>query len=188
MAPTVTFLRHAESVGNAAVKARGEEAMKDKSLCDCGLTEKGFAQARCALDPDTLYDVIYCSPALRCRQTLLTAMPAATEVPVRVDWRLAEGRGWAEFNELAPFGDGMWPQAWDVSAAADQRPAHETIGEVARRMQQWWLAVSDEFGNTDKHILVVSHSWPIQLWASDWPEEKVKLGNAESHTFRNAAY
>lgn len=188
MAPTVIFVRHAESVGNAAVKAQGDAALNDVSLRDCGLSPAGREQTtalRSEFEGRT-FAAIYCSPARRCRETLMDIYPAAAEQSVRVDCRLAEGRGWAEFNELAILNPMEWPALWDLTRAAECRERLESIGEVSRRMQGWWIDVSDTV--TDGEILVVTHKWPIQLWARDWPEVYVEPENCKPLIFTNAAY
>lgn len=188
MAPTVIFVRHAESLGNAAVKEHGDTALNDASLCDCGLSPAGHAQAA-ALSPECTgrtFAAIYCSPARRCRETLLEIYPAAATQTVRVDCRLAEGRGWAEFNELTPLNPMEWPATWDLTHAAECRERLESIGEVSRRMRGWWIDMSDTV--TDGDILVVTHKWPIQLWARDWPEVFVEPENCKPIVFANAAY
>jgi broad specificity phosphatase PhoE len=190
MAPTVTFLRHAESIGNVMARKFGQTGLDMKQLADCGLTAEGFAQ--CAGLRERLaatdFDVIYCSPALRCRETLLYGVIGAKEAPVIVDWRLAEGRGWAEFNELTPAAEVDWPAAWDITAAADQREEKETVADVNMRTTRWWLDASDR-GDSNARILVVTHANPIQIWAAAWPEvDDLHLGNAEIHIFEDAAY
>lgn len=192
MAPTVTFLRHAESIGNVMVRKFGAIGHSMKDMEDCGITAEGFKQCEglrerlIAAD----FDVIYCSPALRCRETLLYGVVGAKEAPVIVDWRLAEGRGWAVFNELKPAAEVEWPPAWNVSAAADQRPEKETVSDVNMRMTRWWLDVSERWGaDSTARILVVTHAHPIQIWAAAWPEvEGLHLGNAEIQVFEDAAY
>ena len=188
MAPTVIFIRHAESLGNAAVKERGESALSDKSLADCGISPTGHEQAA-ALRPEfegRRFAAIYCSPARRCRETLLGIYPDTAGLPVRVDSRLAEGRGWAEFNELGPLNPTDWPPAWDLTEAADCRIENEPFHVVSIRMQLWWKGVLDTVTGGD--ILVVTHKWPILLWAQDWPEETVDPKNCQPITFWDAAY
>ncbi len=172
------------------VRKFGEIGHSMKGLEDCGITAEGFAQCDGLRERMNAadYDVIYCSPAQRCRETLIYGVIGARETPVIVDWRLAEGRGWAVFNELTPAAEVEWPAAWDVSGAADQRPAHETVEDVNKRMTDWWLAVSERWGDSQARILVSTHSWPIKIWAQAWPEEDIKLGNAEIHIFEDAAY
>lgn len=188
MAPTVIFIRHAESLGNAAVKEYSDAALNDTSLRDCGLSQIGHAQAaglRSAFTGRT-FAAIYCSPARRCRETLLEIYPAAVTQTVRVDCRLAEGRGWAEFNELTPLNPMEWPALWDLTRAAECRERLESIGEMSRRMRGWWIEVSDMV--TDGEILVVTHKWPIQLWARDWPEVFIEPENSKPIVFADAAY
>lgn len=190
MAPTVTFLRHAESIGNVMVRKFGEVGHSMKGMEDCGITAEGFEQ--CAGLRERLnaadFDVIYCSPAQRCRETLLYGVVGSREAPVIVDWRLAEGRGWAVFNELTPATEVEWPSAWNVSGAADQRPERETVADVNMRMTRWWLEVAEAHGDSERRILVVTHSHPISIWAQAWPEEDIHVGNAEIHIFEDAAY
>lgn len=192
MAPTVTFLRHAESIGNVMARKFGQTGLDMKNLEDCGITAEGFKQCdglreRLAADD---FDVIYCSPALRCRETLMYGVVGSKDFPVIVDWRLAEGRGWAVFNELTPSAEVEWPTAWDISAAADQRPPKESTDDVNTRMTGWWLAATDRWGaDSNARILVVTHAWPIKIWASAWPEvNDLHVGNAEIHIFEDAAY
>lgn len=191
MAPTVTFLRHAESIGNVMVRKFGQVGLNMKELADCELTAEGIDQCKGLRERMSAadYDAIYCSPARRCQQTLLYGVVGAREAPVVVDWRLAEGRGWAVFNELKPVAEVEWPAAWDISAAGDQRPENETVVDVNMRTTRWWLDVAHAWENTNARILVVTHSNPIKIWASAWPEvDDLHLGNAEIHIFEDAAY
>lgn len=190
MAPTVTFLRHAESIGNIMVRKFGELGHSMKGLEDCGISAEGFEQCTGLRERLSAadFDVIYCSPAQRCRETLIHGVVGAREAPVIVDWRLAEGRGWAVFNELTPVGDVEWPTAWDLSNAADQRPERETRSDMDARLSAWWLTVMGRWENSQARILVSTHSWPIRRWAATWPEEDIEIGNAEIHIFEDAAY
>lgn len=191
MAPTVTFLRHAESIGNVLARKFGQTGLSMKGLEDCELSATGIKQCNGLRERLSAgdFDVIYCSPAVRCQQTLLYGVVGAKEAPVIVDWRLAEGRGWAEFNELKPVSESDWPTAWDISAAADQRPPKESVADVNMRTTRWWLDVSGKWEDTNARILVVTHSNPISIWASAWPEvDGLHLGNAEIQVFEDAAY
>ena len=191
MAPTVTFLRHAESIGNVMVRKFGQTGLDMKTLSDCGISAEGFKQCEGLRERMSAadFDVIYCSPALRCRETLLYGVVGSKEAPVIVDWRLAEGRGWAEFNELTPAAEVEWPAAWDVTAAADQRAPKESVGDVNMRLTRWWLDVSHKWSETQTRILVVTHSNPISIWAAAWPEvDGLHVGNAEVQIFEDAAY
>ena len=180
MPTDLIFLRHAESTGNVAAKTRPETAFTDKTLVDCPLSEAGIQQilvAR-AVHQAAGYDLIYCSPAARCIQTLLGVLPEAAEMPVRVDSRLLEFRGIAEFNEL---GNPDFPPAWDLTAysATDLRKSRERQHDVEHRVVGWWVDCIKQRGEA-KRILVVTHSFVISIWAACYLEEDIRIKNCET--------
>jgi broad specificity phosphatase PhoE len=177
MPTDLIFLRHAESTGNVAAKTRPETAFTDKTLVECPLSEAGIQQtldAR-ALHQAAGYDLIYCSPARRCIQTLLGVLPESAEMPVRVDSRLLEYRGIAEFNEM---GTPDFPAAWDLNAysATDPRNPKERERDVEKRVIAWW-GDCIRGSALKKKILVVTHSFVISIWAATYPEEDVHVPN-----------
>lgn len=201
MPTSVTFLRHAESTGNVAARTRGQAGLTDPSLVDCPLTEAGLAQARAVRGTQGPFTAVWCSPALRCRQTLLEAFPEAVGWPVRIDWRLAEGRGWATFNEIALV-ESELPEPWirPYDGPVDPRAERETEGDVDRRVASWWRDVlafdsSSRAGGgatrsqaagvekAEAKILVVTHRWPIALWIATFRDVDYAPGNCEFVTF-----
>lgn len=182
MPASITFLRHAESSGNVAARTRGQAGLTDLSLVDCPLTEAGLAQARAARGTQGPFTTIWCSPALRCRQTLLEAFPEAVDLPVRIDWRLAEGRGWATFNEVAFLESDLPAPRIRPTEIADPRSERETEGDVDRRVASWWRDVL-ALERPDAKILVVTHRWPIALWISTFRDVDYAPGNCEFVTF-----
>jgi broad specificity phosphatase PhoE len=176
--PFVTFLRHGESTGNAAFMARGSLAYEDASLKDCGLTENGVAQARAVRLDGRGFDRIYCSPARRCVETLLAAIPGAADLPVIVDWRLLEGRGWAIFNEVRDVSEVAWPAAWNIEAAGDERADLESVDDVTARGRSWWF---DTYESSSR-ALVVTHGLWMSLWFAEICGQDVRFANCEART------
>lgn len=124
------------------------------------------------------FDRIYCSPARRCVETLLAAMPGAAERPVIVDWRLLEGRGWAIFNEVRDVSDVTWPAAWNIEAATDERAERESEGDVAARARGWWFDAYE----SGERILVVTHGYWLSLWFAEICGQGVEFANCEART------
>ena len=180
MPTDLIFLRHAESTGNVATKTRPETAFTDTTLIDCPLSEFGIQQTLNAWDRHRAagYDLIYCSPARRCIQTLLGVLPEAADMPVRVDSRLLEYRGIAEFNEL---GNPDFPAAWDLTAysATDLRKPRERQRDVEHRVVGWWGDCIKQRGEATR-ILVVTHRFVISIWAACYPEEDIHVKNCET--------
>lgn len=185
MPADIIFLRHAESTGNAATKTRPDTAYTDTALTDCPLSEVGIAQTLVAraVHQAAGYDLIYCSPAQRCIQTLLGVLPEAAEMPVRVDSRLLEYRGIAVFNELGPRPD--FPPAWDLTAYSetDLRKPKERERDVERRVVGWWVDCIKQHGEA-KRILVVTHSFVISIWAACYPEVDIHVKNCETYELK----
>lgn len=176
--PTFTFLRHAEATHNADNYRRGSIAYRDMVNRDAALTPKGLAQTQRALPRfvNETYDVIYCSPLRRCRQTLLGVYPAAARLPVLLDDRLMEPQGdhvcnWRiEKDELAR----TVPATWNVSDINDINPCNpghnETGAEFAARIQAWTDDVSARY--PDARILVVTH----YMWTLWWHKVHQGMG------------
>jgi broad specificity phosphatase PhoE len=168
--PTFTFLRHAEATHNADNRRRGSIAYRDMVNRDAALTPKGHTQTQLALQRfvNETYDVIYCSPLQRCRQTLLGVYPAAAQLPVRLDDRLMEPQGdhtcnWRiEKDELA----GSVPACWELAGVGALNPCspnhNENGADFAARIKAWTDEVTTRHPNA--RILVVTH----YMWSLWW--------------------
>jgi broad specificity phosphatase PhoE len=186
--PLFTFVRHAEALHNADHHARGDIAYRDPANRDAALTQVGIQQTRRELT-DT-YDIIYCSPLRRCRQTLLGIYPSACNRSVKLDDRLMEPQGDHTCNWRMEKAHLMLeiPSTWMVAGVADVNPgqqprANETAAEFRQRIREWTEEVAALYPPRTR-ILVVTHYMWTRHWFDLFHGNTVGLANCEAVTTR----
>jgi broad specificity phosphatase PhoE len=139
------------------------------------LDETGIEQVKKAKEtfPAETFDVIYCSPIRRCRQTLLAVLPEAAELPVRVDDRVIETQGFAYCNKRSGRTDviAASPPAWDFSGVAETNPFDvlkenysmdvTAMPEFCARVRDFMTYLTTTRAET---ILIVGHHDWIRTW------------------------
>jgi broad specificity phosphatase PhoE len=193
----VVFLRHAQGTHNAAAAVIGSRAYFDAAYRDATLTAEGVRQAWTVREAGRLgraedYDLIFCSPLLRCRQTLLETVPGAERFPVLLDDRLMEPQGTAICNRRAEREDlrGSVPAVWRLDGMNTVNPYDVleeggTVGEdghggFERRVRSFTgdrIALIPE----GARVLVVAHHDWIRAWFRLFEPGRgvVSLGNCE---------
>ena len=179
------FIRHAQATHNVAADLYGQNAYMDPAHRDAPLTDEGLLQTsrvRRERGADFIGSsgeltpaVIYCSPLLRCRQTLLGVIPAAEGWPVRLDDRLMEPQSHV-CNHRIERADlrRVCPSVWNLDGVAEVNPkdAPESIVARIRAFTADVLA-----RHPGQRVLVVSHFTWIQNWFRIFKKEKVEPPN-----------
>ena len=183
------FMRHGEATHNVAAWTQGVAAYQDPAYADAELTDVGLGQ--CAASGARLkelgpYNVIYCSPLRRCRNSLLSAIPDADTWPVLLDDRLMEPQGFhvcnRRRNRLTVREES--PVVWSTQAVGPINPYtgwRETEGSASANFYGRIRAFTESVvvsGAT--RVLVVSHHEWIRRWFEIYHgTEDVSPANAE---------
>jgi broad specificity phosphatase PhoE len=184
MPTTFTLLRHAQGFHNVAAATQGPIAYNDPVNQDAAITGEGIKQAT-LLQPtlgQRSYDVIICSPLLRCRQTLMHAIPTTcTEIPVLLDDWTMEPQGNHICNRRASREDLIQqvPGHWDARGVSLQNPFDipETMEKFCDRVYVSTIDMLARYPN--KRILVVAHYEWIRAWSQLFLQEDYQLDNCE---------
>lgn len=136
MPTKIYLLRHAQGLHNARPADCDLNALRtDPLFRDAVLTEVGYSQTIQLRQEfaGLKFDVIYCSPMRRCRQTLLGIKPETIDIGVILDDRLIEQPTGINIcnhrldrNEVIA----SCPAAWNVSEVHDINPFHN-MSDVA---------------------------------------------------------
>jgi len=183
----ILFVRHAQASHNADALIRGVQAYLDPVNTDAGLTGIGRDQVSTGrLDFHWKPDLIYCSPLLRCRQTLLGLYPAAAKMPVDLDDRLMEPQGSAFCNKRADreLIQKSVPPTWNLDGVNKINPFSQLEEEhmsivFHQRIRSFWTYLRTLHGSSDSTILIVSHHDWIQGWFRLFKGKEVSPTNCE---------
>jgi broad specificity phosphatase PhoE len=188
------FVRHGQATHNEDAKERGEIAYSDEKHRDAKLTDFGIAQ--CQKHAGQLhkytYDVIYCSPLRRCRETLLHVYPGARFLPVKLDDRLMEPQGTHHCNRRAEKTDlaHILPTQWDLSGVSNENPypkwdeSYEDdvgVGKTTgffQRIRNFTEDVMTRFP-PNTHILVITHHDWVRGWTREYYGTPISLYHCE---------
>lgn len=192
----LTFIRHGQARHNVDAEMRGEHAYFDPINTDAELTYVGHVQTRAAqamFPVSATFDAIYCSPSLRCRQTLMNAAGHHADAQiVYLDDRLMEPQGDAFCNKRMAREDliasTMIPAHWDLSGVSDTNPfdvlkegytsAGAGYSQFASRIADFTAYIQSRHQPGD-HILIVSHHDWIRTWFQVHLQRTVSPKNAE---------
>jgi broad specificity phosphatase PhoE len=182
MASKTTFylLRHGHAYNNIS----DEQNVSADLLADAALTDAGKEQVR-LLKPQLngfRFDAIYCSPLLRCRQTLIAGYPRSVYNDVKLDDRLLEQPyGTHICNKRVGRTElvGSVPRAWDCTKVTVENP-HRVLSKSDE------YQIVRDFGKEmlQKHrgqsLLVVSHGrWICRFLKLFHGLRNVHIGNCE---------
>lgn len=149
----IDLLRHGEPVGGQ--KYRGQT--------DDPLSDKGWAQMRTAVGDHCPWDVIVCSPLLRC-QAFAQELSVRHGVPLEVDPRWQElGFGEWEGRTAAELmaNDPQRLKCFWNDPVANTPPGGEALTAFHARIQAAW---SDLLAHhAGRHALVVAHAGTIRM-------------------------
>jgi len=188
--PHITFIRHGLAQHNVDALTRGECAYYDPINTDAALTEEGWEQAKGLTLSPSQFDVIYCSPSLRCRQTLVGALPDHGRVLLD-DW-LMEPQGDAFCNKRVDYAElvaSLPPDGlWSVTAVERENPfslldesyASGEVGhaEFVSRVRSFHDAVLATYGENDRILVVSHHDW-IRTWFREITGQNISPRNCE---------
>lgn len=186
----IYFLRHAQATHNSDAARRGDCAYFDPVNTDAALNDTGVEQVLACKYELPEYNAIYCSPLLRCRQTLIGVLPEAPNLPVRLDDRLMEPQGQAVCNKRIgrPHIISAVSPLWDLSGVGEVNPYDAvnegyspTVGVTAGftdRIRDFMNYLLDNHTD-DQRILVVSHHDWITTWFKLYSEVVVYPRNCE---------
>lgn len=179
MSTEVTFLRHAQGWHNVVSNDYNGDFANDPLFRDAELTPAGLEQ--CAARRDEFskmdFDVIYCSPMRRCRQTLLGVYPKADELNVYVDDRLIEQpTGTCSCNHRLERDEMTCSKKWDLSGVSLVNPFN-TVCDVndKRKISSFTEMIKEK--HKGKKVLVVSHGTWIYRWTEMYSINVVVLKN-----------
>ena len=184
MPTTFTLLRHAQGFHNVAAATQGPTAYNDPVNQDAAITGEGIKQATRlqATLGQRSYDIIICSPLLRCRQTLMHAIPATCiEVPVLLDDRVMEPQGNHVCNRRAGREELIWqvPDHWDARGVSWQNP-YDMPENAEKFHDRVYVSTIDMLARfPGKHVLVVAHYEWIRAWSQLFLQEDYQLDNCE---------
>ena len=200
--PYFWFIRHGQATHNVDALIRGEHAYFDPVNTDAALTKKGIQQAIEAgyfslPDADIgPFHAIYCSPSLRCRQTLHhCALEHTTRCGVQIDDRLMEPQGDAACNKRADRAElaKIVPEGWSLSGVADVNPfsvwregyslGGDGYGHFSARVRDFTEKVLRKHRFDDRVLVVSHHDW-IRTWFSEHLGQTVSPDNGAVLTAR----
>ena len=177
---TVYLLRHGHAYNNIST----EYSVSDDLLVDAALTDIGKEQTL-LLKPQLnalRFDSIYCSPLMRCRQTLIAGYPRSVYYDVKLDDRLLEqpyGTHISNKRAERSFLLSSVPRAWDCSFVSEINP-HRVLSKSDE------YQIIRDFGkellhtNRGKSVLIVSHGrWICRFLKVFCGMEKVHINNCE---------
>lgn len=173
-----TFLRHAEGVHNADARSHGPVAYTFPKNRDAPLTIEGWRQT---VERGKLIDIsefthIFCSPLLRCIQTLTGVAHSARELPVILDDRIMEPQGGDICNKRAEKSDLLIPSLWNTEKVSEVNP-----WTIEDSLHERVVAATEDIlkAYPNANILVVSHYQWIKEWFRTYKKEEVLLKNCE---------
>lgn len=146
----IFFIRHGKTEYNEQCKVMGH--------IDAPLSESGQLEAEKLAEKlkNEKFDVIFCSPLLRAKQTA-RAVNEYQRCPIFFDKRLIErdcgklsGITYAELDELKP----NW--SWVIGDNRCEQLNVETVEDMMKRVQDFANYVNEEW--SDSKVLVVAHS------------------------------
>lgn len=163
MPTTFVFVRHAEGTHNV------NNDYNNLMHKDAMLTEKGYTQINAAVSKGVpaydSFDVVYCSPMRRCRQTLMGLYPKSKLSTVIVDDKLIEqpqGQHICNKRIEKSLMEQHVPPLWDLTFVSDENPfIFDTVAD-RRRIWDFTNEVKEKF--KDKRVLVVTHCTWIHNW------------------------
>jgi len=174
----IYFVRHGETSDNINVVLTGHN--------DVSLTEKGLVQAEeVAYElKDIDFDVCYCSPLIRTRQTLEKFLQYKPNLQVIFDKRIIErdyGEVSGEHTSVCGF------NRWHRDAKIPFKN-FEAVDEVYLRAKSFYDEVRTK--HRDQRVLVVSHSGFGRVstcyfngFPADGDLDKIKISNAKALMF-----
>jgi broad specificity phosphatase PhoE len=174
-----TFLRHAEGIHNVEARLHGPVAYTFLKNRDAPLTDEGWNQTKKAngsIDI-SIFTHIYCSPSLRCRQTLLGVEPISATLSVKLDDRLMEPQGGDICNKRAEKKDLCLPAMWDIDGVSDVNPWDIDPDSLRNRV----VSITEEIRTKypESNILIVSHHQWVREWFRIYEQRDVLLRNCE---------
>lgn len=179
------FIRHGQAQHNVDFLKYGEHAYFDKKNVDAELTELGKSQAQGVYESGTLggagdYDVIFCSPLSRCRNTLLLAVPDSSSVRVLLDDRLMEPQGDCACNRRQEYTELVKnvPDSWDMTEVSSFNP-FDRLREgyqlglsgnsvFLKRVLDWGNDILERYRGC-KILVCTHHDW-IRGWFQEFQE------------------
>ena len=183
------FIRHAQAAHNADALIRGDIAYHDPIHKDSSITDLGKQQIVKGEPYTDSPDVIYCSPMLRCRQTLLAMYPTASTATVHLDDRLMETQGIAMCNRRSSLPDivNVIPQSWATAGINTENPFdhvrecysvdESVMSEFADRIRAFMTYL--EAKHRDETILIMTpHDW-IRTWFYIYKNVRISPKNCE---------
>ena len=190
----IVFLRHGQATHNAAAATAGDAAYRDAAHRNAALTGEGVRQAWSVRESGGLgrFTAVFCSPLLRCCQTLTGVIPGAERFPVRLDDRLMEPQGSAICNRRAELEEfrGVVSPLWNLEGVGCVNP-YDVLAEggtvrddghagFERRLQEFTEAVLRRQAEGSRVLVVTHHDW-IRTWFRLYEPERggVSLGNCE---------
>jgi len=186
----IYFLRHAQATHNSDAVRRGSPAYFDPVNTDAALDNTGVEQILVCKYELPTYNAIYCSPLLRCRQTLIGVLPEAPSLPVHLDDRLMEPQGQAVCNKRIglPHLISAVAPSWDISGVGEVNPFDAVnegysskVGLTAGfkdRIRAFTNSLLEEHTDDQTILIVTHHDW-ITTWFELYSETTVSPRNCE---------
>lgn len=195
--PLLWFIWHGQATHNVDALIRGEHAYFDPINTDAALTKTGIQQAIEAgyfslPDADIgPFQAIYCSPSLRCRQTLHhSALEHTKRCGVQLVDRLMEPQGDAACNKRSERTELVEtvPAGWNLSGVGEVNPfsvwregysmGGDGYGHFAARVRDFTEKILRKH-RFDERILIVSHHDWIRTWFREMLDQSVAPANCE---------
>ena len=145
----IYFVRHGQSVYNAKKIFAGQK--------DVPLNETGILQAKETAKQlkDVKFDVCFCSPLSRARQTCMEILEYHKNLDIIFDDRLKERDYGLLVDKHISFVDfNRWK--YDENSEYDKKYKIETVVSVYERVKSFLDEILDKY--KDKNILIVAHS------------------------------
>ncbi len=150
----IVLLRHCDRLGSDYCGGGSDVSLSDEGLKKASEIAPFLAGAG--------FDAVYCSPMLRCRQTVepylkLTGMPE-TEMENLREMNFGEWEN-RSYSELESSGGRLFSD-WISNPYGCAPPGGETMQDFEQRVLKSWQRISgnDRFGR----ILIVTHGGPIR--------------------------
>lgn len=173
----IYFVRHGQTDDNFNHIVQG-----NKHLNDTGIKQ---AQETALILKNQDFDICFCSPFNRTKETLNEILKYHPNLKVIYDNRLIE-RQYYELIGLAKKDVPLYEKRWDNNIVFPCDA--ETIDQVYNRVENFYNEIKEEY--KDKKILIVSHSGVARVSRAyfegkpnDNDYSKYKIKNAEVITF-----
>lgn len=172
----ITFVRHGQTNDNLNRIFSGQK--------DVPLNEKGINQAKITAEKlrNVNFDVCFCSPLLRAKQTMEEIVKFHKELNIVFDERLME----RDYGDLVDQSEDEVPanKRWDMNYTVGRNV--ETIDDMTKRMNSFLNYIKT---TNNENVLIVAHSGVGRIFRSlveGFPEnenlENLGISNAEVYT------